>query len=40
MERMRNMYRILVGIFEAKRPLGRPRSGWVDNIRMDPKEAG
>jgi hypothetical protein len=27
--------RILVGKPEGKRPLGRPRYGWVDNIKMD-----
>jgi hypothetical protein len=31
----RNAYRILVGKREGKRPLGRPRSRWVDNIKMD-----
>jgi hypothetical protein len=31
----RNAYRILVGKPEGKRPLGRPRSTWVDNIKMD-----
>jgi hypothetical protein len=31
----RNAYRILVGIPERKRPLGRPRRRWEDNIRMD-----
>jgi hypothetical protein len=31
----RNAYRILVGKPEAKRPLGRPRRRWVDNITMD-----
>jgi hypothetical protein len=31
----RNAYRLLVGKFEGKRPLGRPRSSWVDNIEMD-----
>jgi hypothetical protein len=31
----RNTYRILVGKPEGKRPLGRPRSRWVDNINMD-----
>jgi hypothetical protein len=31
----RNAYRLLVGKPEGKRPLGRPRRGWVDNIRMD-----
>ena len=29
------MYRVLVGKPEGKRPLGRPRHRWVDNIRMD-----
>jgi hypothetical protein len=31
----RNAYRLLVGKAEGKRPLGRPRRRWVDNIRMD-----
>jgi hypothetical protein len=31
----RNAYRLLVGNPELKRPLGRPRRRWVDNIRMD-----
>jgi hypothetical protein len=31
----RNAYRLLVGNLEGKRPLGRPRRRWVDNIRMD-----
>jgi hypothetical protein len=31
----RNAYRILVGMREGKRPLGRPRRRWEDNIRMD-----
>jgi hypothetical protein len=31
----RNTYRLLVGKPEGKRPLGRPRRRWVDNIRMD-----
>jgi hypothetical protein len=31
----RNAYRILVGKPEGKRPVGRPRSRWVDNIKMD-----
>jgi hypothetical protein len=30
----RNAYRLLVGKPEGKRPLGRPRRKWVDNIRM------
>jgi hypothetical protein len=31
----RNAYRILVENPEGKRPLGRPRRRWVDNIKMD-----
>jgi hypothetical protein len=31
----RNAYRLLVGKPEGKRPLGRPRRRWVDNVRMD-----
>jgi hypothetical protein len=31
----RYAYRILVGKPEGKRPLGRPRRKWVDNIKMD-----
>ena len=31
----RGAYRVLVGKPEGKRPLGRPRRRWVDNIRMD-----
>jgi hypothetical protein len=31
----RNAYRILVGKPERKRPLGRQRRGWVDNVKMD-----
>jgi hypothetical protein len=34
----RNAYRILVGKPEEKRPLGRPRRRWVDNIKMDVRE--
>jgi hypothetical protein len=33
-----NAYRILVGKPEEKRPLGRPRRRWVNNIKMDLKE--
>ena len=33
-------YRVLVGKLEGKRPLGRPRRRWVDNIRMDLQEVG
>jgi hypothetical protein len=36
----RNTYRILVGKLEGKRPLGRPRRRWVDNIKIDLKEIG
>jgi hypothetical protein len=36
----RNAYRILVGTPEGKRPLGRPRRRWVDNIKMDLREIG
>jgi hypothetical protein len=36
----RNAYRILVGKPEGKRPLGRPRCRWVDNIKMDLREIG
>jgi hypothetical protein len=34
----RNAYRILVGMPEGKRPLGRPRRRWVDNIKVDLRE--
>jgi hypothetical protein len=36
----RNAYRILVGKPEGKRPLGRPRRRWADNIKMDLREVG
>jgi hypothetical protein len=36
----RNAYILLVGKPEEKRPLGRPRRRWVDNIRMDLREVG
>jgi hypothetical protein len=36
----RNAYRIFLGKPERKRPLGRPRRRWVDNIRMDLREIG
>ena len=36
----RGVYRVLVGKPEGKRPLGKPRRRWVDNIRMDLQEAG
>jgi hypothetical protein len=34
----KNACRILVGKPEVKRPLGRPRHRWVDNIKMDLRE--
>ena len=40
MEQSRNAYRVLVGKFESKRPLGRPRRRWEDNIKMDLREVG
>ena len=40
MDDKREAYRILVGKPEGKRPLGRPRYRWVDNIKMDLKEVG
>jgi hypothetical protein len=36
----RKAYTILMGKPEGKRPLGRPRRRWVDNIRMDLGEVG
>jgi hypothetical protein len=36
----RNAYRILVGNPDGKRPLGRPRRRWMDNIEMDLREIG
>jgi hypothetical protein len=36
----RGMYRVLVGKAERKRPLGRPRCRWEDNIMMDLQEVG
>ena len=36
----RAAYKVLVGKPEGKRPLGRPRRRWVDNIRMDLQEVG
>jgi hypothetical protein len=36
----RNVYRVLVGKPEAERPLGRPRRGWEDGIKMDLREIG
>jgi hypothetical protein len=36
----RNAYRTLVGKREGKRPLGRPRRRWVDNVEMHLRELG
>jgi hypothetical protein len=36
----RNVYRILVGNPEGKRPLGSPRRRWVDNIKIDLRVIG
>jgi hypothetical protein len=36
----RNAYRLLIGKPEGKRPLGRPRRRWADNIRMGHGEIG
>jgi hypothetical protein len=38
--RLGNAYRILVGKPEGKRPLGRPRRRWVDNIKIHVREIG
>ena len=40
MEQFRNAYRVLVGKPESKRPLGRSRPRWEDNIKMDLRELG
>ena len=40
MEQSRNAYRVLVGKSKGKRPLGRPRRRWEDNIKMDLREVG
>ena len=37
MEEGRNAFKIVIGKRTGKRPLGRPRVRWEDNIRMDPK---
>ena len=36
----REVYRVLVGKPEGKRPLGIPRRRWVDNIKLDLREVG
>ena len=40
MEEGRGVHRVLVGKLEGKRPLGRPRHRWEDNIKMDLWEVG
>jgi hypothetical protein len=40
MEEGRGVYRVLVGRTEGKRPLGRPRHRWEDNIKIDLGEIG
>ena len=40
LEEGRSAFKILTGKPTGKRPLGRPRSRWEDNIRMDLKEIG
>ena len=40
MEQSRNICRDLVGRPEGKKPLGRPRRRWEDNIKMDLSEVG
>jgi hypothetical protein len=37
---MRSVHRVLVGKPEGKKPLGRPRRRWEDNIKMDLQEIG
>jgi hypothetical protein len=39
-ENRRGVYRVLVGRPEGRRPLGRPRRGWENNIKMDLQEVG
>jgi hypothetical protein len=38
MEEMRNSYRLLVRKPEGRRPPGRPRHRWVNNIKMDVRD--
>ena len=40
MEKMRGVYRVLVEKPEGRRPLGRPRRSWEDNIKMDLQDVG
>jgi hypothetical protein len=36
----RKVYKVLMGKPEGRRPLGRPRRGWEDGVRMDLRETG
>jgi hypothetical protein len=40
MEKRRGVYRVLVKKPEGKRPLGRPRRRWEDNIKLDLRDVG
>ena len=40
MEEGRSVHRVLVGKPDGKRPLGRPRRRWEDNIKIDLEEVG
>ena len=40
LKQFRNAYRVLVGKPESRRPLGRPRRRWDENIKMDLREVG
>jgi hypothetical protein len=40
MRELRGIYRVLVGRSEWKRPLGRPRHSWKNNIKMNLRETG
>ena len=40
MDEERGLYRVLVGKPEGRKPLGRPRRRWADNIRTDLQEVG
>ena len=40
MEERRGVYKVLVGKPDGKRQLGRPRSRWEDNIKMDLQDVG
>jgi len=37
---IKHVYRVLLGKQEGRKPVGRPRRRWVDNIRMDLQEVG